>query len=79
MLLRPDVVSQIPKANVLKSQVIYKNRTNLVHMHNNWQSIITMKGVARHKTEQPILSPLAILHKDNLKSNVNIETPLNDF
>ncbi|XP_063441841.1 uncharacterized protein LOC134722188 [Mytilus trossulus] len=34
MLLRPDVVSQIPKANQLKSTIIYKNRTNLVHMHN---------------------------------------------
>lgn len=34
MTMRDDIVTQLPKANELRSKVFYKNRTALVHMHN---------------------------------------------
>ena len=34
MTLPSDAVSQIPKFNELRSKIYYKNRTNLVHLHN---------------------------------------------
>lgn len=34
MLMRDDIVTQLPKANELLSKVFYKNRTALVHLHN---------------------------------------------
>ncbi|XP_063442407.1 uncharacterized protein LOC134722716 [Mytilus trossulus] len=34
MMMRDDIVTQIPKANELLSKVFYSNRSALVHMHN---------------------------------------------
>ncbi|XP_076111452.1 uncharacterized protein LOC143079760 [Mytilus galloprovincialis] len=34
MMMRDDIVTQIPKANELLSKVFYSNRSVLVHMHN---------------------------------------------
>jgi hypothetical protein len=34
MVMRDDVVTQLPRANELRTKVFYKNRTKLVHLHN---------------------------------------------
>ena len=34
LILRPDMVSQLPVYNRLLSQIWYRNRTSLIHLHN---------------------------------------------